>query len=115
MLDVMVSQHDEGCAKPVEYSAKQSFTAGPRNEIARHAYELWFPLVHPFHSALDGVRATRRQTEMEVRQVRDANPLELARQSRQRAADLARAGVCRRRVSRRRCPPGVAGRLWPPA
>ena len=82
--EVVVAEHRERAGHLLEERAQPRLGARAREEVAGDHGELGLPLGGPLDSALDGAFATRREAEMEVREVRDTQALQLGRQARQR-------------------------------
>jgi hypothetical protein len=77
----VVPEHDVRMRKLGEQ--REQLLLGPRagEQVAGHADEIGPPLRNPVDRALDRTHTTRRNTEMEVREMGDAKPVELRRQA----------------------------------
>src|SRR4029450_5577522 len=76
----MVSQDDVAARQPGEKFAETRLPASPRNEISADQRQIRLPLFHPRNRTLNRPRAAGRNAEVEVGEMRDAQPLELRRQ-----------------------------------
>jgi hypothetical protein len=85
----MVAEHDIWMPKALEQLHQLSLASRPRQQVARDADEIGTALLDPCRSAFHGVRAARRHSEVEVREVRDPDAVELGRQARQPQIALA--------------------------
>jgi hypothetical protein len=80
---VVVAEDDVRRPKPPEQAPQPGLGARVREQVARDADEVGRALRRPGDRALDGPRAARRDAEVEVREVRDPEAVELRRQARQ--------------------------------
>jgi hypothetical protein len=85
---VVVAQHGVAARKARHEASQLVLRSWPREQVAADADEVGIARRRPLDRALDGLRAARRHTKVEVRKVDDAKPFELGRQPRQ--ADLER-------------------------
>ena len=82
MLDIVIAEDDERPIQTLDQLAERRLAAWARDEVPGDHDEVGAPRRHPADGALDGVPAAGRQSEVEVGQVRDAQPRELGRQPR---------------------------------
>jgi hypothetical protein len=69
-------------AEAGENGAQAALAASAGDEVSGDADEVGFPLDDPVDRAVDRAEPARRDAEVEVREVRDAQPVELGRQPR---------------------------------
>src|SRR5205823_11333899 len=77
--------------QPLHERAQQRLSARMREQVAGEDDEIGPPYGDPLDGGLDRVRAARRNAEVEVGEMRDAEPVELRRQTRQLDLELAQA------------------------
>jgi hypothetical protein len=82
--EVVVSENGVAGGEPCEQLAKKPLTASTRQEIAADQSQVGLPLLDPIHGTLDCTDASRRRTEVEVREMCDPNPIQLGRQPSER-------------------------------
>ena len=76
----MVSQDRVAPRQPAEELAEKRFTPSPRNKIAADQRQVGLPFLDPCDGLPHRPRPAGRKTEVEVREVRDAEAVELGRQ-----------------------------------
>src|SRR6476619_878467 len=77
--------------EPRQQAVQPGRAPGAREQVARHADEVGTALLDPLHCALDCPCAARRNTKVEVREVRDAQTVELGGQPGQLDLELSQA------------------------
>ena len=105
--EVVVAEHGEAARQAGEQRPQPCLAGAAREQVAADQRQVGLPLLDPVDRALDRRRAARGHAEVEVREVRDPQALELGRQARQRARqrlelDPARLEVSPRQPGRRR-------------
>jgi hypothetical protein len=98
----VIPQHGVAGWKPIEQLAQLPLAAGIRDEVAADQRQVWTPMGHPLDRALDRLLASGWQAEMEVREVRDAQSIELPQQAAHRHAELLQAYPARLEVPPRK-------------
>jgi hypothetical protein len=83
----MVAENDVRVTKPLEQPQQPRLAARPREQVAGDADELRTTLLDPRDRALDRTHAAGRHAEMEIREVRDPQTVELRRQPVDRDVD----------------------------
>src|SRR6266498_5557688 len=79
VLDVVVAEHGVAAiAQPLQELAQDSLASRMRDEIPADADQVRVALHSPLHGGLDRAPPPRRESEVEVREVGDPQPLELA-------------------------------------
>ena len=83
VAEVVVPQHGVRTRPEAQQELAELLLAARVSEqVARQEDELGLTFLHPGHSALDRSRAAGRHTEMEVREMGDAQAVELGRKPR---------------------------------
>ena len=77
--EVVVPEDDEARGERSEKSLQERHPRSARDEISSDTDEIWAPLDDPGDGILDRAPAPRRDSEMEVGQVRDPEAVELGR------------------------------------
>ena len=85
--EVVVAEHDVGGRKVGEQTLELAHSRSPRDEVARDADEVRSALDHPVDRLAHGSQAARRNTEVQIGEVRDTKAVELGRQTRELDVD----------------------------
>ena len=81
--DVVVAEHRVAGWQTGDQLAQARLTPRVRQQVARDQRQVGLLGDRPRHRLLDGAAATRRHPEVEIREVRDAQAVQLGRQPRQ--------------------------------
>jgi hypothetical protein len=80
---IVISQHREAVREPGEQLTETSLTPSPREQIAADQRQVRLPLLDPINGVLDGAQPTGGQTQVEVGEMRQAQPVQLRREARE--------------------------------